>query len=962
MPRKPAISSGPPDSFSVDYSINDIVTDYKDTLNLPNTAFSMRANLANREPKMLAEWYAQDLYAQIRKQSAGRKKFLLCDGPPYANGEIHLGHAVNKVLKDIIVKSKTLSGFDAPYIPGWDCHGLPIEHQVEKKKGKVGEKLSPAEFRAACREYALRQIDSQRDAFKRLGVLGDWDRPYLTMDPQFEADQVRGFAKIIANGHLLRGYKPVHWCLDCGSALAEAEVDYEDKRSPSVDVRFSATDPQAFYQRMAEATGGKPLADEAPLAVPIWTTTVWTLPANQAVALGEDLDYVLIEANIGDRAERLLVAQGLLEPAMARYQAADVKVIASVKGSVFRGLTLQHPFYARQVPIILTDYVTLEAGTGAVHTAPGHGHDDFNAGVANDLPLDNPVDGRGVYVEGTELFAGMHIYAANEKIIDALADAGNLLHTQNVKHSYPHCWRHKTPVIFRATPQWFVSMDQNGLRQSSLKAIEKVRWIPGWGKQRIEGMVAGRPDWCISRQRTWGVPIPLFTHRETDEIHPDTGSLIEKIAALMDEQGIEAWFALDAHDLLGAEAEQYQKVTDTMDVWMDSGMVHHYMSGHREEMEFPADLYLEGSDQHRGWFQSSLLTSVAMEGRAPYRQALTHGFTVDDKGRKMSKSLGNQVAPQKVINSLGADILRLWVAATDYSGEMNVSDEILKRVADSYRRMRNTARFLLGNLHDFDAGQHAVPVDQMVDLDRWAVSRAAQMQKSIHAAYENYEFHLIYQELHKFCVIDMGGFYLDVIKDRLYTTGVDSHPRRSAQTAMLHIAEAMVRWIAPILSFTAEEIWRELPGQRDSSVFLATWYELPETSSLLVDWDRLIEIRESVSKALEDLRVADVIGSGLDAGVEVFADGAILQDLSSLHDELRFVFITSQAQVRSSAEKPENAVAGDGFWVSAVATEFEKCIRCWHRRGDVGSDANHPEICSRCISNVDGPGEDRAFA
>jgi isoleucyl-tRNA synthetase len=922
----------------------------------------MRANLANREPKMLADWYAQDLYAEIRKRSTGRKKFLLCDGPPYANGDIHLGHAVNKVLKDMIVKSKTLAGFDAPYIPGWDCHGLPIEHQVEKKKGKVGEKLSAAEFRDACRQYARRQVDSQREAFKRLGVLGDWDRPYLTMDPQFEADQVRGFARIIENGHLLRGYKPVHWCLDCRSALAEAEVDYENKRSSAIDVRFTVTDPEAFYQRIAEQTGGKLDADDVPLSVPIWTTTPWTLPANQAVALGEDLDYVLVEANFDGGAERLLVARGLLEPTMARYQAVDWQILAELKGGVLQGLSLRHPFYAREVPIILTDYVTLEAGTGAVHTAPGHGHDDFNAGVANDLPLDNPVDGRGVYVDGTELFAGMHIYEANKKIVEILVDAGKLLRVQQLEHSYPHCWRHKTPVIFRATPQWFISMDQNGLRDSSLNAIQGVQWIPDWGKQRIEGMVAGRPDWCISRQRTWGVPIPLFTHRETDAIHPDTLRLLEKIAAQMDEQGIEAWFALDARDLLGADAENYQKVTDTMDVWMDSGMVHHYMSNRRDEMESPADLYLEGSDQHRGWFQSSLLTSVAMEGRAPYRQALTHGFTVDDKGRKMSKSQGNLVVPQKVINSLGADVLRLWVAATDYSGEMYVSDEILKRVSDSYRRIRNTARFLLGNLHDFDVDRHSVPIDQLVDLDRWAVNRTARLQQVIQAAFENYEFHVIYQELHKFCVVEMGGFYLDVIKDRMYTTGADSHPRRSAQTAMMHIAEAMVRWIAPILSFTADEIWRELPGQRDSSVFLVTWHELPETASLLANWDRLIEIRETVSKALEDLRVADAIGSGLDAGVEVFADGAVFEELRALGDELRFVFITSQARVRPSAEKPEDAAAGEGYWVSAAATEFEKCIRCWHRRSDVGSVAGHPEICARCVGNVDGSGEERAFA
>ena len=937
------------------------MTDYKDTLNLPKTAFPMRANLAQREPKILADWYATDLYAQIRRQRAGRPKFVLCDGPPYANGQIHLGHAVNKVLKDMIVKSKTLAGFDAPYIPGWDCHGLPIEHQVEKKKGKVGEKLSAAEFRHACRQYALQQVDAQREDFKRLGVLGDWDHPYLTLDPEFEAEQVRGFAQIIENGHLHRGYKPVHWCLDCRSALAEAEVDYQDKESTAIDVRFRVADQAAFHHRIDAAADS-----DIPVSVPIWTTTPWTLPANQAVALGGDLDYVLVEAIINGKSERLLLAAGLAESALGRYGAGDRRTLAEVTGDTFAGLLLEHPFCAREVPIILTDFVTLEAGTGAVHIAPGHGHDDFNAGVANDLPLENPVDGRGVYVDGTELFAGMHIYQANGAIVETLAQKERLLGARKMTHSYPHCWRHKTPVIFRATPQWFISLDQNRLREASLEAIESVAWVPGWGEQRIRGMVASRPDWCISRQRAWGVPIPLFTHRETGEIHPDTPRLLEEVAKRIQASGIDAWFEMDAAELLGDDADTYAKVTDTMDVWMDSGMVHHCLSVSRAEIDSPVDLYLEGSDQHRGWFQSSLLTSVAMHGSAPYRQALTHGFTVDDKGRKMSKSLGNQILPQKVINALGADILRLWVAATDYSGEMNVSDEILKRMSDSYRRMRNTARFLLGNLHDFDPAKNRLAIDQLVSLDRWAVARAGALQRSVIDAYDRYDFHGIYQELHNFCVVDMGGFYLDVIKDRLYTTGADSHPRRSAQTAMFLIAEAMVRWIAPILSFTAEEIWREMPGERNASVFLGAWFELPEPGPPDLDWGRLIEVRDSVSKALEELRVADVIGSGLDASVEIFADGALLEALQSLGDELRFVFITSQARARPVNEAPAGEgqvrIDGNGYSVAAAATAFEKCIRCWHRRLDVGSVSGHPEICGRCAENVDGPGEIRQFA
>jgi isoleucyl-tRNA synthetase len=942
------------------------VTDYKDTLNLPKTAFPMRANLSQREPKMLEDWYARDLYAEIRRHTAGRKKFVLCDGPPYANGQIHLGHAVNKVLKDIIVKSKTLSGFDAPYIPGWDCHGLPIEHQVEKKKGKAGDKLTPAEFRQACRQYALQQVDTQREDFKRLGVLGDWDRPYLTLDPAFEAEQVRGFARIIANGHLHRGYKPVHWCLDCRSALAEAEVDYQDKRSEAVDVRFMVADLQAFYARMTSVA-----ADETPVSVPIWTTTPWTLPANQAVALGDEIDYVLVEATINGVNERLLLAQGLADTALERYGAENPKILAEVKGEALKGIDLQHPFYARVVPVILADYVTLDAGTGAVHTAPGHGHDDFASGVANDLPLDNPVDGRGVYIEGTELFGGMHIFKANKLIVETLEQSGHLLRHQPVEHSYPHCWRHKTPLIFRATPQWFVSLDQKNLRADALAAIDTVKWIPEWGQERIQKMVGTRPDWCISRQRTWGVPIPLFTHRETDEIHPDTPRLIAEVADRIQSEGIDAWFELDASELLGSDAEKYEKVTDTMDVWMDSGMVHHCLSVSRDEIDSPVDLYLEGSDQHRGWFQSSLLTSVAMYGTAPYRQALTHGFTVDDKGRKMSKSLGNQVVPQKVINALGADILRLWVAATDYSGEMYVSDEILKRMSDSYRRMRNTARFLLGNLHGFDPDRDQLPIDELVSLDRWAVDCASRLQQSIEKAYDRYDFHSIYQALHNFCVVEMGGFYLDVIKDRLYTTGVDSHSRRSAQTAIFIIAEAMTRWIAPIMSFTAEEIWREMPGDRDASVFLSTWYELPGSeaaSAATINWTPLILVRDTVLKALEELRVAEVIGSGLDASVEVFAEGELLEQLQQLGDELRFVFITSEAVARPAQERQQVSDAGstlfegDGFWVAATATAHEKCVRCWHRRPEVGDVPGHPEICQRCTDNIDGPDEVRQFA
>ncbi len=937
------------------------MTDYKQSLNLPQTDFPMRANLARREPGMLERWQDMDLYGRIRRAAAGRPGFLLLDGPPYANGRIHLGHAVNKVLKDVVIKARGLSGFDAPYIPGWDCHGLPIELQVEKKHGKVGHKLDARQFRQACREYALEQVDSQREDFIRLGVLGDWQRPYLTMDPRYEAEQVRAFARILERGHVYRGYKPVHWCLDCGSALAEAEVEYRDKSSTAIDVRFPVADRAAFYAALQQATG-EDLSAELPLAIPVWTTTAWTLPANQAVALGPDIRYQLVEICRGGEPERLLLAAALTAQALARYGADESRVLAEVDGRVLAGQKLQHPFYARELPVILADFVSLETGTGAVHIAPGHGHDDYQAGKANELPLDNPVGADGRYLEGTELFAGLHIEAGGTAIIELLEERGMLLHREAFRHSYPHCWRHKTPLIFRATPQWFIGLDRNGLRADALAAIRTVQWIPAWGEQRINAMVAGRPDWCISRQRSWGVPIPLFLHRQTGELHPDTPALLARVAERMDSNGIDAWFELDPAELLGDAAGDYEMVRDTMDVWVDSGLAHHCVSRLREEVGYPADLYLEGSDQHRGWFQSSLLTSVAMHARAPYRQVLTHGFTVDEKGHKMSKSLGNTIEPQKIVNTLGADILRLWIASTDYSGEMSVSQEILKRVADAYRRMRNTVRFLLGNLHGFDPAENLVAVADMVDLDRWAVNRAAELQRQIQADYERYEFHRVIHQLHNFCSVEMGGFYLDVIKDRLYTTGADSHPRRSAQAAMYHIAEAMVRWMAPVLSFTGDEIWQALPGQREPSVFLTGWYEFPQLAPAQNDWQQLIAVREPVARVLEALRNTGEIGAALEAAVTIYAEEPLLSALRALDEELRFVFITSAAEALPAERRPASAVAEAGCWIEAGATDWPKCVRCWHRRADVGSSAAHPEICGRCVSNIEGPGEQRRHA
>ena len=941
------------------------MTDYKDTLNLPRTAFPMRGNLARREPEMLRRWEEDRLYDRIREARTGRPKFVLHDGPPYANGNIHIGHAVNKILKDIIVKSKTLGGYDAPYVPGWDCHGLPIELQVEKKLGKVGERVDARTFRQACRDYALQQVDSQRTDFRRLGVLGDWNHPYLTMDPQYEADIVRSLARVIEAGHVYRGEKPVYWSVGGASALAEAEVEYEDKRSHAIDIRFRALDEGEFGRR-CHATGS------GPISVIAWTTTPWTLPANRAVSLHPDFDYLLVQADLGRGPERILLSQALAAPALERYGVEEYEVVGRCKGAELEGLMLAHPFYERQVPVILGEHVTTEAGTGAVHTAPGHGLEDYVVGQRYGLEVDNPVDSHGRFVAGTPLFAGESVLKADEHVLEVLGEHGTLVHHETIVHSYPHCWRTKTPLIFRATPQWFISMDRKGLRTQALEAIGTVHWLPEWGRARIESMVRNRPDWCISRQRAWGVPITLFTDHETGELHPDTPRLMEEIADRIEAQGIEAWFELDPAELLGAEASRYEKAHDTLDVWFDSGVSHACVLDRRPELRFPAELYLEGSDQHRGWFQSSLLTSVAMKGAPPYREVLTHGFTVDAAGQKMSKSRGNVVAPQKVMNALGADILRLWVAATDYSAEMAVSDEILRRMADAYRRIRNTARFLLANLNGFDPAQNRVPAEQMLSLDRWALDEASRLQEEIVQAYDRYTFHQIYQRIHRFCATEMGSFYLDVIKDRQYTTAADSLARRSAQTAMYHLVEALARWLAPIVSFTADEIWQAIPGERETHVFLAHWYpdlsRLDEASPLSrEDWQRLMEVRELVSKELEGLRVAGEIGSSLDAEIDLYCDDGAYELLSRLGDELRFVLITSYARVHPAGEAPQDAVwtaLSNGWRIALTArpSDHPKCVRCWHHREDVGSHPDHPQICGRCYSNISGAGEQRRYA
>ncbi|CAI1013497.1 MULTISPECIES: isoleucine--tRNA ligase [Serratia] len=938
------------------------MSDYKNTLNLPETGFPMRGDLAKREPGMLQRWYEQDLYGIIRTAKKGKKTFILHDGPPYANGSIHIGHSVNKILKDIIIKSKGMAGFDSPYVPGWDCHGLPIELKVEQLYGKPGEKLTAAEFRQKCREYAAEQVEGQKKDFIRLGVLGDWDRPYLTMDFKTEANIIRALGKIISNGHLLKGAKPVHWCTDCGSSLAEAEVEYYDKTSPSIDVTFHAADAAAVAAKFGVSNFS------GAISLVIWTTTPWTLPANRAISLHPDFTYQLVQVD----GQCLILAAELVESVMKRAGITEWTVLGSCKGADLELLRFKHPFMDFDVPAILGEHVTLDAGTGAVHTAPGHGPDDFVIGQKYGLEVANPVGPNGCYLTGTyPLLDGKFVFKANDLIVDLLREKGALLHVEKFLHSYPCCWRHKTPIIFRATPQWFVSMDQKGLRQQSLEEIKGVQWIPDWGQARIEMMVANRPDWCISRQRTWGVPMSLFVHKETEQLHPRTVELMEEVAKRVEQDGIQAWWDLDAADILGAEAADYVKVPDTLDVWFDSGSTHASVVDVRPEFQgHSADMYLEGSDQHRGWFMSSLMISTAMKGKAPYKEVLTHGFTVDGQGRKMSKSIGNTVSPQDVMNKLGGDILRLWVASTDYTGEIAVSDEILKRSADSYRRIRNTARFLLANLNGFEPSTDCVAPEDMVVLDRWAVGRALAAQQDIEQAYANYDFHEVVQRLMQFCSVEMGSFYLDIIKDRQYTAKSDSVARRSCQTALYHIVEALVRWMAPIMSFTADEIWGFMPGKRAQYVFTEEWYDglfgLAEGEPMNdAFWAELLKVRGEVNKVLEQARADKRLGGSLEAAVTLYADSELAARLNSLQDELRFVLLTSAASVAPLADAPADAQASEllkGLKIAFSTAPGEKCPRCWHYTTDIGLVAEHADICGRCVSNVAGDGEKRNFA
>ena len=946
----------------------DTNTDYRSTLNLPDTPFPMRGDLPKREAGWTQEWDEQGIYKKLRAARCGAEKFVLHDGPPYANGQIHIGHAVNKILKDMIVKARQLKGLDAVYVPGWDCHGLPIENAIEKLHGRS---LPRDEVQAKSRAFATEQIAGQMADFKRLGVLGEWDNPYRTMDFANEANEIRALKRIMERGFVYRGLKPVYWCFDCGSSLAEFEIEYADKKSQTLDVGFQCAEPE----KLAAAFGLKSLAKDA-FAV-IWTTTAWTIPANQALNLNPELDYALVDTERGI----LLLAAVLVEKCLARFGLTGT-VLATTQGKHLAGLNFQHPLhgvgdeggpysYRRLSPVFVADYATADDGTGIVHSSPAYGVEDFNSCVANGIAYDdilNPVQGNGRYVDELPLFGGLNIWKAAPLVIEKLQEHGRLFATESITHSYPHCWRHKTPVIYRAAAQWFIRMDAETpgtqgvfasdkatqtLRQLALAAIDETRFYPENGKLRLQSMIAGRPDWCISRQRNWGVPLPFFIHTATGELHPRTMEIMDQAAGMVEAGGIEAWSKASAESIIGDDAPHYLKSTDILDVWFDSGTTHDHVlrHSHAAQSAWPADLYLEGHDQHRGWFHSSLLTACAMYDHAPYKGLLTHGFTVDGKGRKMSKSEGNVVAPQAVSGKLGAEIIRLWCAATDYSGDLAIDDKILARVVDAYRRIRNTLRFLMANVSDFDPAKDAVPLDQMLEIDRYALSRASQLQADILAHYEVYEFHPVVSRLQIYCSEDLGSFYLDILKDRLYTTGPKSLARRSAQTALHAITHAMLRWMAPFLSFTAEEAWK-IFGTSES-IFIETYAELPATDdALLAKWSRIREIRDAVNKDIETLRADGKVGSSLQANVALQAGAADHALLASLGDDLKFVFITSAIEL----------IAGDAIQASVVASIDQKCERCWHYRGDVGVEPAHPTICGRCTSNLFGAGEDRKFA
>ena len=916
---------------------------YKDTLNLPSTKFPMKANLPQREPDILKLWDKINLYKKIRDKHAKSDNYILHDGPPYANGDIHIGHAVNKVLKDIVTKSKTFSGFNAPLIPGWDCHGLPIELMVEKKYGKSKFKDNKNAFRKACREYASKQINKQKIDFIRLGVVADWVNPYTSMDKDFEASVVKSFSDILKNNHIYHGSKPVHWCIESESALAEAEVEYKDLVSDAVDILFKISDQNKFKKVFS-------LEDlQGDIFCCIWTTTPWTLPANQAIAIGSNIDYVLVK--IKDK--HVIIAEDLVDNFFAKDldETVPKDFIKKFTGKALLGFQSEHPFYKKVVPIITADHVTTENGTGLVHIAPGHGQDDYIAGLKNNLEVFNPVNDKGVFIESLELFGGLHVRKANDPIIKCLIDNDKILHHEKYNHSYPHCWRFKTPLIFRATPQWFVSMDQASLRKKINDNLYKVNWVPSWGYDRIKNMIKNRPDWCISRQRFWGVPIPLFVNKETNELHTDTSKILDKVADIISRENIEGWFDYDKSKLVD-NPDEYYMVTDTLDVWFDSGVSHIAVMKQRG-LGDTADLYLEGSDQHRGWFQSSLITGMAIMDKPPYKNVLTHGFVVDANGQKMSKSQGNVIAPQSIIKSKGSDILRLWVATTDYTKEMHISEEILKRASEGYRRIRNTIKFLLSNISDYSNENSKTP-DELTLVDKWILNQAQILQISVRKNYDEFKFHQIVQDIQNFCTVQLGGYYLDIIKDRLYTSKVDGNPRRASQYVCYNILKMMNIWIAPILSFTAEEVYQQMDDRKFDSVFLDEWvndeFSIDDNENKV--GNKLFELKQLVSKKLDEARNNDIIGSSLDATIHLNVDNKTYDLLSSYKDELKFIFITSDCNLNSKFENNE-------IEILIEKNNNLKCERCWHMSDTVGTVEQHPLLCSRCHSNVYADGEQR---
>lgn len=925
--------------------------DYKDTINLLEPKFPMRGDLAKREPDKFKKW--EDHYNKLRELCVGRDKFILHDGPPYANGTLHVGHAQNKVLKDIIIRSKTIAGFDAPFVPGWDCHGLPIEINIEKKYGK---KISAKEVREKSRAYAETQIEGQKADFMRLGILGDWNNPYKTMNFKTEADTVRALGEIYKSGYLTRGVKPVHWCIDCGSALAEAEVEYADKESPAIDVAFLAKD-----NKLVASKFGVEITDNKEVFAVIWTTTPWTLPANQAICAGPEIEYALIDCGCS----YLILAKNLVEDALKRYTFIEnYKIVASVMGEKLELLEFSHPFYDRYVPMILGNHATDDSGTGLVHTAPAHGMDDYLVGLKYNLDMHNPVGPNGCYISTTELFANLHVFKANDTIIETLEQKQRLMAKNNLTHSYPCCWRHKSKIIYRTTSQWFISMDKVGVNGKSLRefannAVDKTLFYPAWGKNRLEAMIKDRPDWCVSRQRNWGSPLAFFANIETGELHPNSYNLLQKVAALIEEKGIDAWFDLQAEDILDkSDLDTYIKLPDTLDVWFDSGATHYSVLKARAELAPIADLYLEGSDQHRGWFQSSLLTSCAINGYAPYKQLLTHSFVVDGNGYKMSKSKGNVVTLIDAVNKYGADILRLWVASTNYTDDVSFSDEILKRTADAYRRLRNTLRFLLANLVDFDIKKDAIKIEDLVDVDKYALIMLQNLQnRVVNDLYPSYQFHIIVQELLLFCSDNMGGFYLDILKDRLYTSRADSIPRRSAQTVLYHLTCALSLMLSPILCFTADEVWEELHNDETDSTLYHGYHDIPKVldgAGVAKRWDAVIELRTEVLKELENYRSRGEIGSSLQAELLLSVNSDLFSILKSLGDDLKFAYMVSNVELKE--------LAGSGNNIIEVKPSLEeKCERCWHYSKTVGTNSIHKTICERCVSNVDGAGEVRQY-